>query len=300
MKTFWRWVDFLSQQCGTNGKAPCYINLDETSVPRCAKKVLGFVAPKWSWPAGAVPLRRVEKQHRRAAVTYVACITNLTYMQPKLPQIFLCNERVLPAWALASPNLKKPDTVHFWRRKSGWNNVSKMLLILTKVHEAFVGHEDLQPILVLDCISCHIHPEVVAKARDLNLWLVAVPARLTFLLQPLDVYAFAPYKACLAKLFLEAESDQGKLEVIPWMECLCSTIRKFWCSRKWKAAFHCVGILQGGPLTQDLQHLAVERLPSPVSPPNLEEVRATFPRRGHVPYVSLFWLPANLDPPFVT
>lgn len=282
------------------GKTPCYINLDETSVPRCAGKVAGFVAPKRLWPGPIPPRRLVQKQQRRAAVTYIALITNLPHIQPLLPHIFLANERVLPAWALTSPRLRKPEVVYFCRGKSGWNNKSKMIFVLQKLREALSAHEDLQPILIMDCASCHIHPEVIAKVQDLGLWMVVVPARLTFLLQPLDVYAFAPYKACLHKLFLEAENEHGHLEVVQWMECLCSTVRNFWCSRQWEAAFQWTGILQEGPVTQDLQHLAVMRVPYPLSPPDFEAVQAIFPRSCYVPYVSLFWLPANLDPPFVT
>ena len=303
VKTFWQWADFLTQQCETKAKTPCYVNLDETSVPRSAGKAAGFVAPKRLWPGRAAPRRPVQKQHKRAAVTYISLITNLPHMQPKLPQIFLCNERIIPAWALDRPDLEKPGTVSFWRGKSGWNNVAKMLLVLQKLRDAFAENEDLQPILILDCVGCHIHPAVVAKAQDLHVWLLVVPARLTFLLQPLDVYAFAPFKACLTKLLLEAEDEGGKLEVIQWMNCLCSTIRKFWCSRKWKAAFLCTGVVPGGPLTQDLHHLAVVRAlspSSPLEPPDVEAVQAIFPRRCYVPYVSLFWLPADLDPPLVT
>lgn len=300
MKTFWHWVDYLTQQCEVQGKTPCYINLDETSVPRCTAKVSGFVAPKRLWPGLAPPRRRIQKQQKRAAVTQVVLITDLVDIQPILPQIFLCNERVVPASALASADFQKPETVHFWRGKSGWNNVRNMLRILVQLRKVFVDRPHLQPILLLDCVGCHIHPEVVAKARDLELWMAVVPAGLTFLLQPLDVYAFAPYKTCLAKCLLEAEAELGNLDVLPWMECLCSTFRKFWCSRKWKAAFQWTGVLQGGDLTQDLQHLAVARLPFPLLPPDFESVQATFPRRSHVPYASLFWRPARLDPPVLT
>lgn len=175
-----------------------------------------------------------------------------------------------------------------------------MLRILVKLRETSVERPDLQPILLLDCVSCHIHPEVVARAQELELWMTVVPAGLTFLLRPLDVYAFAPYKTCLAKCLLAAETELGNRDVIPWMECLCSTFRKVWCSRKWKAAFQWTGVVKGGDLTQDLRHLAVARSPLPLLPPDFESVQAIFPQRSRIPYVSLFWRPARLDPPMLT
>lgn len=88
VKAFWHWIDFLTQQCAAEGKTPCYINLDETSIPRSTAKVSGFVAPKRLWPGLAPPRRRIQKQQKRAAVTQVVLITDMVDIQPKLPQIF--------------------------------------------------------------------------------------------------------------------------------------------------------------------------------------------------------------------
>ena len=103
----------MTQQCVDSGKTPCYINLDETSVARCAAKAVGYIAPPRFWPGRLAPRRPLQKQQKRAAITHIALIASMPEVQPKLPQIFVCNERVVPAWALASPELEKPDTVHF-------------------------------------------------------------------------------------------------------------------------------------------------------------------------------------------
>lgn len=293
----------MTQQCVDSGKTPCYINLDETSVARCAAKAVGYIAPPRFWPGRLAPRRPLQKQQKRAAITHIALIASMPEVQPKLPQIFVCNERVVPAWALASPELEKPETVHFWRGKSGWNNVLKMLHVLVKLSEALVDNPNLQPILLLDCVGCHIHAKVAAKAEELGIWIVVVPARLTFLLQPLDVYAFSAYKAFLTKLFLEAQGAQGNFEVIPWMRSLCRAVREFWNARKWLPAFQKTGIVRGTEfLTEELEHLGVSRLlPGPVlEPPTWEAITDTFPRGRCVPYVSLFWQPAKLDPPILT
>lgn len=128
-------------------------------------------------------------------------------------------------------------------------------------------------------------------------------SRLTFLLQPLDVYAFSASSAFLTKLFLEAQGAQGKFEVIPWMRSLCRAVREFWNARKWLPAFQKTGIVRGTEfLTEELEHLGVSRLlPGPVlEPPTWEAITDTFPRGRCVPYVSLFWQPAKFDPPTLT
>ena len=266
------------------------------------KRPAGFIAPRRLWLGKLAPRRPLPKGQRRGAVTHVAMIANLERVQPKLPQIFLCNERVVPAWALKSSDLCKPNVVEFWREKSGWNNVAKMKRILEKIAGAMVEFADLQAIVLLDCAPCHVHPEVAAVAEELGLWLAVTPAKLTFLLQPLDVFAFSPYKSCLAKLFAAREKPDGELGVVEWMQCLCDAARKFWCSRKWRPAFELTGILSTRQaLSLELQHLNVSRhAAAPLLPPSQESVEAIFPKGKVVPYVSLFWSPANLDPPLLT
>lgn len=234
-------------------------------------------------------------------MTHVALITYWPQVQPKLPQIFLCNQRVVPKRALANPDLHTGPSVEFWREISGWNNVSKMVRILRKIADAMSEFESMQPIVLLDACPCHIHPQVAAAAEDLGLWLAVVPAKLTFLVQPLDVYAFAPYKSCLAKLCAEAEDAHGALEAVSWMQCLCTAVKKFWCARRWLPAFEHTGVVRAErPLTVELQHLGVKRvLGFPLPPPSPEAVASTFPRGSFVPYVSLFWRPARMDPPLL-
>ena len=57
-----------------------------------------------------------------------------------------------------------------------------------------------------------------------------------------------------------------------------------------------------GPEPGDLQPIVnVSRhAAAPLLPPSQESVEAIFPKGKVVPYVSLFWSPANLDPPLLT
>lgn len=301
MGTYWQWLDYLTQQCSSAGKVPCYLNLDETSVPRALNRPVGYLVGKQYWPGNVAPLRPLHQRRRRAAITHVALIASLTHVQPKLPQIFLCNRHVVPAHVLRNPALDKPENVEIWRDKSGWNTVEKMVRTLQKIHDALAEFDNLQPILVLDAAMCHIHHQVAAAADRLGIWLVLVPARLTFLVQPLDVHALSPYKAFLQKAFAEREGDSGHLDELSWLQCLCASVRAFWSARKWMPAFERTGVVVSTrPLTVELQHIRIPRrslIPTPL--PRQEDVSQLFPRNRVVPYVSLFWQPARLDPPLL-
>ena len=85
--------------------------------------------------------------------------------------------------------------VHFCG-KSGWNT-TKMVFVL-EMRDDLLG-QGWQPILIMDCARCHILRSVIAKAKALGFWMVFVPAHLTFLLQPLDIDAFAPTQAVSAE-----------------------------------------------------------------------------------------------------
>ena len=73
-------------------------------------------------------------------------------------------------------------------------------------------------------------------------------------------------------------------------------------ARKWLPAFEKTGVVQtAGALTVELEHAGVPRVAQiPFMPPSREDIEAIFPRGRFVPYVSLFWHPARLDPPLLT
>ena len=47
-QTFWNWFDYLCQQAHDDGKEICVINLDKTSVHRCALREIKHNSP-WGW-----------------------------------------------------------------------------------------------------------------------------------------------------------------------------------------------------------------------------------------------------------
>ena len=84
----------------------------------------------------------------------------------------------------------------------GWNNhkehginIRLLGLILAPVRERY------QPVLMFDAVGLHLADEVMQELAAASIWFSVIPARLTFLLQPLDTHGFAKYKRYLKRLF---------------------------------------------------------------------------------------------------
>ena len=147
-------------------------------------------------------------------------------MQRKLPQILVGNRHRFTAAALRDIAAGKPKNIHFWRDTSAWMNHLKFKKALKLLNEAMAPSEHQQLILVLDCARCHLRGDVVAYASRLNIWIVVVPSKLTFLLQPLDAYAFAPFKRALVGAYYKARLRSGGMVLNPtrWLRVLLTTI----------------------------------------------------------------------------
>ena len=69
---------------------------------------------------------------------------------------------------------------------------------------------------------------MLRAAGQAGLWVVIVPAKLTWLLQPADTHCFAKYKAFLRKKYLEMSSDSvdGAVELQQILLAMNEAVRK--------------------------------------------------------------------------
>ena len=58
-----------------------------------------------------------------------------------------------------------------------------------------------QLILLFDAVPLHLADEVFDELRLRSIWFLVIPARVTWLLQPLDTHAFATHKRYLNMSF---------------------------------------------------------------------------------------------------
>ena len=144
--------------------------------------------------------------------------------------------------------------------------------------------------MTLDCALAHCHYSVAATADLLNIRLVYVPAKLTFMLQPLDVRGFASYKVVLKRALLAAEAADGHVLPERWAAAVSSLVRDFWRARLWRPSFEACGFYpHRQQLTADLRCLKIPRARTvPVSMPLPEDIQDLLLRHRMVSQYVLF------------
>ena len=178
----------------------------------------------------------------RSCLSLVAVLCNDSSLQPRLPQYILGNEHVLRASVLGElrRDVSLSPNVHILRRKSAWVNDAELAAISRHWGRVLQEHSpDKQPILLLDACSAHLGPKFLASCVRWKIWVVCVPARMTWLLQPADTHCFALLKASLRQQFhntaLTAADGQVTLKDI--LKHLDEGIRKIFQGRSWSEAF---------------------------------------------------------------
>lgn len=215
--------------------------MDETSIPYAFGEHRGNIASTSRRSAFAAATK---KGDLRGAVTHVAFITHDTTVQAKLPQIIIGNTRRFTSALLSGATAEKPDNVILIRAKSAWNNTLHMMRIIGILGAVLRDFTQYQPVLVLDTASCHTSPRLVRCAGANSIWISFVPAKLTYMLQPLDTHVFASYKSCLRRLYRQAKIDgKGLVSPARWLHLLFEICTTFLCGRKWHKAFEQTGML---------------------------------------------------------
>ena len=235
----------------------------------------------------------------RGHVTYVAFLSADAAVQAALPQVVIGNERKFTK-AMHDSILKVgAGPVSFWRYQSAWNSHEKMRRILGLLSSCLQPWKDThQPILLLDCASCHIHATVWGLASRYGIRLVFIPARLTFLLQPADTHLFFKFKASLKRKWLDeaVASDAGVVSDEAWLRVVITTVKELLSDSTWSHAFESNGIKphQAGVSSRVLSKLLWDHVPLlPVGAPTLQQLRAIFPRRMKLKSTSIL----NYTPP---
>ena len=150
-----------------------------------------------------------------------------------------------------------------------------------------------QPILLLDACKSHYNRLVILACAAVRVWPILVPAKLTWLLQPLDTHAFAAYKVHLQKAYQLARTRtaDGAVGVAELLESAYAAIHNVLQLREWASAFDHNGFCaaQAGVSSKIVTRLRlVAPLAIPSTRPTEEDLKACFPKRARVPSASLW------------
>ena len=241
------------------------------------------------------------RKQQRGCLTHVAIVCDRPEMQPLLPQVVIGNHAVLPLYIQKEiePHLHKH--VFLVRRKSAWVDATYMITImelLGKVLKPFLNK--FQPILLMDALPAHIAPTVFCAAAKSGIWVVIVPAKLTWLLQPADTHLFYKYKMYLRKRYLEsmARCEEGALQLRAVLKAINDAVRYVCQAHEWGKAFDGNGF---GQRQRHVRRAIVEAgelnfpLCIPLGIPSLMQFRSIWPAGADIPLDAVF--APFLDPP---
>jgi hypothetical protein len=164
----------------------------------------------------------------------------------------------------------------------GWMTKDIMQRILTTLRRTLrsAGHTG-EIIILLDSAPQHVHVDVLAHAARLQLHVVYVPARTTWLLQPLDTHVFGAFKNRVhaAQLAHREREATGRLPRDAWIEILSGAVNEMLVGRTWEHAFSDNGLLTTAPPKREaVSNACGPVFPVACRPPDEETLRALVAR----------------------
>lgn len=291
----WKWYNYTAASCPAN-KTILRVNLDESSV--CIHQGQGrgnVITEHRRGTLGLEPTQKVNRSKHRLNFTYISIICDDPAIQLKIPQIIIGAEAAVRKLVAESINATAPSSIIFLRRKSSWNQVPLMKEVLRIFARAIGRDERLKRhiIFILDAARIHIKPDLIKLFRYYNINVVIVPARMTWLLQPLDTHAFASFKLSLRERFQRARASHflGEISMEEFLRILVIVIKEKIQHATWKLPFDRDGYTQGQEHVSMYikQILQWSVLPSVSRErPTEEDIKHIYPKNSkHIPYMYL-------------
>lgn len=150
----------------------------------------------------------------------------------------------------------------------------------------------VQFVFLTDCCRAHIHKDIATVATLNRFHLIYVPARLTFILQPLDAYVFQAFKRRLRQEYSNARiiSPEGLVEDSEWLRLIFRAITVVFGARDWSHAFRKVGAGERQACISDYirQRIGPPEPHTPPVPPAIEDIQYLGGHTVDMPYLELF------------
>lgn len=237
---------------------------------------------------GSERVQNVPRNKRRTYMTHVAFVCDDPLVQPLLPHIVIGNERTIPARSLGALRAACPANVRLLRLPSAWVNgkiCAQIIRWLAVALAPVLGNR--QPILLFDACRSHLCHCVFNACAAAHIWPIVVPAKMTWLLQPLDTHAFLPYKIRLQQLYGSARvrASAGDVGVQELLQCIYAAIREVLQGRRWESSFERdgFGAAQAGVSERVTEQLGIASpIDVPTTRPVLAQLKACFPARTRV------------------
>ncbi len=244
-----RWLRHLELR-GAGAEPPLFINFDETSIAYAYTGGKGNVAAS---AARRRPVDRLSLGLRRGGASYLGLIASDVAVQRRLPRIVLGNAHKLTQKVMRALQPVRDRGLTVWKGTTAWTSQEVVKRVIRAVGKAL--EEDREPhprgrqvILLMDAARSHISPSIITQARKARMHVAFVPAKLTHLLQPLNVRVFRTFKSRLRCAYNAARCGvpDGDINTVQWLGVIADVARETFGNRDWASAFDLVGITSGG------------------------------------------------------
>ena len=248
------------------------VNVDETSVNAIDQKKNGYVGQGVRRHVANHQHQPVRRDRSDIKTTLMAVICDQPELQPYLPQVFMpkyTQNSSPPSWARAIYG-RQGFPFQYWHRTGGSSTPTTFKRWCSSLRSAVHSfNSDAYILLIMDCHSSHLDMQTVNHLNMLGIVTVMIPAQLTWLLQPLDVYVFAVFKRVLRGLIHQQGAANPEVGAAPgaWITPTASAARSVLCRTDWSDEFGRVGAgIKYGPVRPDIQKYVGAELVYPELP----------------------------------
>ena len=262
------------------------VNMDETQLASVKHHGKGMISGRKQKRADRRRAPRDPDDRHHTKVTYIAAISDSPELQPLLPQVILprYTQHTLPPAGMMATYAGFGHPFEFWHGTGGATTPGIVQSWLTRLRSVISSFNDRAwIILTFDCDTNHLSVQTMAHVRRLGMLPLLVPAKLTWLLQILDVYAFGPLKKemRLAEVRSREASATGAVARRERMKFASSSIRRIIINRDWSPAFEKLGFgnLNRPSASHLQQYLSVEDVEPAL--PTLAEFADLISRPAH-------------------
>ena len=292
---FWRWSNCV-HSLAPAAKRRLLVNMDETSVrlhqsPADGHLVQSAVMQK-QLPKSL--LQDVSTGSLRGCMTLVAFVCNDPDVQRCLPQVLLASRALVSNDTEAKLKTILPENVLLWRGAKAWVTSAVMVRLMGVLHARLrrVARES-QVILYMDSFRAHWTIETLLAMHRCGFVCCVVPAKLTWVLQPLDSHIFSLFKHSLRIRcqMRQTQKANGKLDAEVLVRSMCESVAEILLGQCWNQAFVHSGLDGGqtGVSRRVLAQLGLDSVPAiPHGMPDLRQLRTCFPARSRIPIDCLF------------
>ena len=274
-EAYLRWIRWMLQE--EQGSEDCVVvNMDETMLANVTDHHKGIVVNR----RRKKDLDHATQARRRAypRCSLLGCIANDHELQKHMPQVFLPKSDAdkQPPQNIRDVFSSAEAPIEAWHGTSGFLSAAGAASFLTRLRNLIRRHRPHAKIIVVwDASMAHTNEKVLRHARRLGIRVVLVPGRLTWLLQPLDVYVYSCLKRELRYVLARdrMRDAQAKLSVAQQLRCCTEAVQTVMVRKSWDGMMRKCGISVSGEGLNDKLAGIVRGSDLTPRPPSREEVQ---------------------------